>query len=157
MIEICSFKKKNHVKALKEAWVSVNRQSYNSVLATLGPHLWNNLVNLINSCFVIKLFGLFQIQSSESEFCLNEWVIRKKFCFSMTTDYWIGLLLCWRCWSEYMFPVCVWTEYMWKKVHIISIAPTEIHRSDTWTEFALSQNIIPFKKAMQLHIHLIKR
>lgn len=45
MIEICSLKKKNHVKVLKAAGVFVNRQSY-GVLATLGPHLWNNQVIL---------------------------------------------------------------------------------------------------------------
>lgn len=46
MIEICSLKKKNHVKALKAAGVFVDRQSFGVLATTLGPHLWNNLVTL---------------------------------------------------------------------------------------------------------------
>ncbi|KAG7586351.1 hypothetical protein ISN45_Aa02g016600 [Arabidopsis thaliana x Arabidopsis arenosa] len=37
--------KQNHVKVLKAAGVFVYRQSY-GVLATLGPHLWNNLIGI---------------------------------------------------------------------------------------------------------------
>jgi len=90
MIEICSFRKKNHVKVLKAAWVFVNRLSY-GVLATLGPHLWNNLVTLETP--VLSSASLFYPKFNRLNLNLFEWwVIRKHVAFSVASNYWIFFL-----------------------------------------------------------------